>query len=62
MSTSTIYNLPGPCSISTSMEDAGALGWTEGMSHTQAAQQYMHIEESTHDFIECTQSSHIEEG
>lgn len=43
------------------MEDTGALGWTEGMSHTQAAQQYVHIEESTHDFIECTQNSHIEE-
>ncbi len=31
------FSLPGSSSISTSMEDTGALGWTEGLSHTQTA-------------------------
>lgn len=30
-------NLPGSSSIGAPMEDTGALGWTERVSHTQAA-------------------------
>lgn len=54
------YSLPGSSSVDASMEDTGALGWTEGVSHVEAAEEYMHVEKSMHGFTESTHSSHIE--
>lgn len=42
------------------MEDTGALGGTEGTSHTEAAYKYLHTEKRTHGVSERTNSSHNE--
>lgn len=51
--------LPGSCSIGASMKDTGTLGWTEGMSHSEAAQECMQTQKSLHDVTECSQNAHI---